>query len=366
MALLGRHRRRQSADIWPGFVDALASLLMVIIFVVMVFALAQFFMGQALSGRDQALARLTRELAELGEMLNLERASNNDLRATVAQLSAELQSSQGARESLQRQLGKADADTDKLARLENDVAALEALRAELEKQIAEMGAKLGESEGSLREERRLSEEARAQAALLNSQLAALRQEMARIAAALDASEQLAKDQKVQIAALGNRLNQALASKVEELSKYRSEFFGRLRQVLGNHPGIRVEGDRFVFQSELLFPSGSDEMAPAGREQIARLAKTLNALAQEIPSDINWVLRVDGHTDRIPINTPRFPSNWELSTARAISVVRFLVDEGIAPDRLAATGFGEYQPLEKTGAPAALAKNRRIELRLDQK
>jgi chemotaxis protein MotB len=194
----------------------------------------------------------------------------------------------------------------------------------------------------------------------------MKQELARISAALDASEKLAADQKVQITELGSRLNAALASKVEELKRYRSEFFGQLRKVLGNRPGIRIEGDRFVFQSELLFASGSADLGKDGLDQVQQLATTLKQIAAEIPKDISWVMRVDGHTDKRPITTGRYPSNWELSTARAISVVRALIADGIPPDRLAAAGFGEYQPLDPANTEAAYAKNRRIELRLDQR
>lgn len=353
MALSRRVRR--TTDIWPGFVDALATLLMVIIFVLLVFVLAQFFLGNALSGRDQALSRLGRELAALTEQLSLEKRANASLRGDLSRLSAELQSSVTARDALS---GEA-------AKMGRDIQALQALKAELEKKIAELDGQLGESSGQLAAERKLSEEARAQAALLNQQIDAMREELRRVAAALDASEKLASDQKVQIADLGKRLNVALAGKVEELQRYRSEFFGKLRAVLGNRPGIRIEGDRFVFQSELLFDTGSAELGLEGIEQVRSLAGTLNQISKDIPKEVNWVLRVDGHTDRRPI-TGRYASNWELSTARAITVVRTLVANGVPPERLAAAGFGEFQPFEPGDSEAVWSKNRRIELRLDQR
>ncbi len=203
-------------------------------------------------------------------------------------------------------------------------------------------------------------------ALLNRQIEALRQEMARVTAALEASEARDKEQKTQIADLGKRLNVALAGKVEELQKYRSEFFGRLRKVLGDRPGIRIEGDRFVFQSELLFDTGSAELGVDGIEQVRRLAATLKDIAKTMPKGINWVLRVDGHTDKRPITSGRYPSNWELSTTRAITVVRTLAANGVPKDRLAAAGFGEFQPLDTGDTDAALARNRRIEIRFDQR
>ncbi len=406
MASIGRRRRH--LDIWPGFVDALSTLLLVIIFVLMVFMLAQFYLGHALTGRDQALERLGRQINELTELLSLERKANTELRLNVAQLSTELQAAVAEKERLSGKVQQGEdlaaalaamtaqaegaasrsadmakeleeafrtisADREKielqlreLALLRQDIAALKALRQELEAKVAELGAGIGEKEGQLVEERRLSEEARAHAALLNQQLELVRQELQRLAAALEASEKLTAEQKIEIADLGQRLNQALASKVEELQRYRSEFFGRLRQLLGNQPGIRVAGDRFVFQSELLFPSGSSDLDVGGQFQLLQLADSLKQLIPQIPKDVNWVLRIDGHTDHVPIQNVRFPSNWELSTARATSVVKFLIQQGIPAERLAAAGFGEYAPLDPGATPEALAKNRRIEIRLDQR
>ena len=217
----------------------------------------------------------------------------------------------------------------------------------------------------MREERQLGEKAQARVQLLTQQIAALREQITRLSAALDLAETQVESQQVEIAELGRRLNLALARKVEELNRYRSEFFGRLREVLGDHPSIRIVGDRFVFQSELLFPSASATLVPEGKKQLAQLAATLKTVTQEIPPDIDWILRVDGHTDRRPIRTQRFPSNWELSTARALSVVEYLVSQGIPPQRLAATGFGEFHPLDSAPGPAAYARNRRIEIKLTQ-
>jgi len=219
---------------------------------------------------------------------------------------------------------------------------------------------------SLSEERKVSLAVKAQVALLNRQLAEIRRQVATLNKALDASEVRDKESQVKIANLGQRLNAALASKVQELARYRSEFFGRLRKVLGNRRDIQIVGDRFVFQSEVLFASGSDILAPAGRLQMAKLGKTLTAITATIPPDINWILRVDGHTDRVPIKTKRFPSNWELSAARAISVVKFLMAQGISANRFAAAGFGEFQPLDARNDEFAYRRNRRIELKLDQR
>ena len=342
-------RARRHIDIWPGFVDALATLVMVIVFVLMVFVLAQYFLSQALSGRQKALDELGRQMAVLAESLNMEKAAN-------AALQSELVASKADRERVETWA----------TGLDQDVKSLMALKDELEARIAQMDKTLGEKEGALTAEHQVSEEARAQLALLNRQMEAMKQELARVAAALEASEARDKEQKAQISDLGKRLNVALAGKVEELQKYRSEFFGRLRQVLGDRPGIRIEGDRFVFQSELLFDTGSAELGVEGIQQVRNLAATLKDIVKTMPKGINWVLRIDGHTDKRPILSGRYPSNWELSTARAITVLRTLAANGVPKDRLAAAGFGEFQPLDPGETEAAYAKNRRIEIRFDQK
>ncbi len=404
MALSAR-RFDRSTNIWPGFVDALATLLMVIIFLLMIFVLAQFFLNEALSGRDEALQKLENQVSELADLLALEKSQTSDLRLNVAQLSEELRASVAERDDLQTSLESlsvraesAEAESERLnqeledafktiladkaaievqvknlAVLADQVESLQALKEELEDEIAALAGKLGESEEDLAarekallEEKELSESARAQVALLNKQMRALREQIAGIAKALEASESLASQQKVQIASLGKRLNAALATKVQELSRYRSEFFGRLRQLLGDRQGIRVVGDRFVFQSEVLFESGSAFLGEPGKVQLKQLADTLIELSAKIPKDIDWVLRVDGHTDKIPIRTEKFPSNWELSTARAISVVKFLIEQGLSADRLAATGFGEYQPIDPRDDEIAFRRNRRIEFKLTQR
>lgn len=382
-------RRRQSAiNYWPGFVDALAALLVVVVFLIMVFALAQFFLSEALSGRDDALSKLNRQVDELARMLDLERSANTELRLSVSQLSAQLQSSISDRESLTNRLSfmesllksarqeneeqlealraqmSADRETIEtqnrdLARLEADIVAREARLAEL-KQRAET------AETSFYEQSEISREAQDQVALLNQQLAALRSQLVALNQALEASEAKNREQEVHIVNLGQRLNEALATKVQELARYRSEFFGRLREVLGDRTDIRIEGDRFVFQSEVLFGSGQAVLNPEGQQQLQQLAETLVQIAAEIPDDIAWILRVDGHTDERPISTTRFPSNWELASARAISVVKFLVQAGIPPEKLVAAGFGEFQPIDDRDDEIAHRRNRRIEFKLDQR
>ncbi|SDB68046.1 peptidoglycan -binding protein [Belnapia rosea] len=562
----GRGRRARGGgglDAWPGYVDALSTLLMVIIFVLLVFVLAQGFLSVALSSRDRALDRLNRQVAELAELLSLERGQTGELRNALSRTAEELRGAATARDALQAQLrelreerdrfsaerdavrGERDqltarltdleltgrgaperiaslerqlaealqraettggdaaqtlarltettrnlaaertarqqqearaADLDRqlgetrgavetarqelaglrrqlqeaaaqlaqtqqqlaamrqemaaldrqvqadratiearlsdAARLSEQVRALTALRDQLERQAAEAARRAGDeaqrrnaaeaaagteaerrqaaeraaateqerrraaealaaeeaqrrqaAERAAGEQGRLAESARAQVALLGRQIEELRNQLARVAAALDAAETSGRDKDVQISALGSRLNAALAARVEELQRYRSDFFGRLRDVLGDRPDMRIVGDRFVFQSEVLFPPGSADLSERGQQQIRAIARVLQDLAARIPPDVNWLLRVDGHADRTPIRSPRYASNWELSAARAIAVSQLLMAEGLPPNRVAATAFGDNQPLDLGESPEALARNRRIELRL---
>jgi chemotaxis protein MotB len=394
-------RARRVVDIWPGWVDALSTLLIIIIFVLLVFVIGQFYLGQALSGRDQALSALNKQMAQVGDMLNMERKARADLELTVGRLTSELQ---GANQQLEvlgqlrlentelsaqlnttttdntrlkqelanaAQLSEQDRQTiakhvQQLALLQQNIKAMEALKANLEKQVNDLGSKVAKSDGEIAKERALTVEAQAQAALISQQLEELRKEFERLSATLDASDRLTAEQKAQISDLGKRMNRALAGKVQELQRYRSEFFGRLRDILGARPGITVVGDRFVFQSEVLFASGSADVSLDGQRQLGQLARTLLDISKAIPKEVNWILRVDGHTDTVPIATAQFRSNWELSSARAIAVVRYLAAQGVPQERLAAAGFGEYQPLEPGNSEAVRSRNRRIELKLDQR
>ena len=321
----GRRSTRGGLDAWPGYVDALSTLLMVIIFVLLVFVLAQAFLSVALNGREHVLDRLQQQMAQLTQMLSLERAKTHDLGLSVATLTAQR---------------------------DKTLAEKQALSATVAKQT-----------GALSAQSKLSADAQAQVNLLNQQLAQLEQQLAAITQALDIAQTDVKARDAKLADLGNKLNLALADKVEVLKRYRSEFFGRLRQVLANQPGIRIVGDRFVFQSEVLFPIGSAQISPEGADQMKKLAATLKQIATQIPPDLPWILRVDGHADSQRITGGHFADNWELSAGRAISVVKLLIGQGVAPQHLAATGFSSYQPIDTSDTPAAYAKNRRIELRL---
>jgi chemotaxis protein MotB len=468
-----RRRGDNGLSAWPGYVDALSTLLMVIIFVLLVFVLAQAFLSVALSGRDKQLDRVNRQLAEVSDMLSLERDRGAGLQQSIAQLNRELTTTSAARDNMAQQLAalkdqaeRAIADHDTLrnerdrmaqqladaglqaqssaARVEQyqkdltasasrtDAARQEtatvatqladtrrqladsrAQLAEMQRQMAELDrtvtadketisarlsdlAKLAEQnralaalrdalekqaqdaaanamtdqqrraavETQLADEKRLGESARAQIALLNQQVDALKAQLTSVANALDLAQMQGREKDTQIENLGQKLNAALTAKVEELQRYRSEFFGKLRAVLANRPGIQIVGDRFVFQSEVLFPVGSADLTPAGQGGITALAVTIKDIAAEIPPDIHWIMRVDGHTDRQPIKPGGpFASNWELSAARAITVVKLLIADGVPAEHLAATGFADNQPLDPADTPEAYAKNRRIELRL---
>ncbi|MFC0408060.1 peptidoglycan -binding protein [Roseomonas elaeocarpi] len=475
-----RRRTSEGLNAWPGYVDALSTLLMVIIFVLLVFVLAQGFLSVTLSSRDRALDRLNRQVAELAQLLSLEQGQSAELRGSLgraveeartataardaaraeatalgaerdrldgertalaaqrdglaarlsdAELAArgtgeriaaleqrlsdaqtrndavgqqtaeavrqrtdaaralaaaqaaaqatqtQLQAAQATQAQLQAAQTKAQADAEQaraeIARLNQQVQALTALRDQLERQAKEAMARgddaerqraAAEAQGG--ESTRLAESARAQAALLSQQLEALRAELRRVAAALDIQEASGRDKDAQITALGQKLNAALAARVEELQRYRSDFFGRLREVLGDRPDVRIVGDRFVFQSEVLFPVGGAELSEAGQAQIRQIAGVLRDLSAKIPADVNWILRVDGHADRSPLRGGgRFASNWELSSARAIAVAQLLITEGLPANRVAAAAFGDNQPLDPADTPEAYARNRRIELRL---
>lgn len=475
-------RQRRHLDIWPGFVDALGALLAVILFLLMVFVVAQFYLTQALSGREQALQRLERQIVELSDLLALERETNADLKLNIAQLSADLQGSVSARDDLTARISqltdqrdtmesrlataladlagarsnldaaeaergramsgleeayktiRADKETIEaqlrdLERLNRDIATLRKTREQLESRVAELAGALKAAEGravdlakqaelsaaekeaviadllaardrtkelesrlstveertalaqkeideretrlsalrgALDSEKEISTEAQRQVELLNRQLLALRQQLAQISAALAASEAKSEEQQVQIVDLGRRLNLALASKVEELARYRSEFFGKLREVLADRQNIRIVGDRFIFQSEVFFASGSATLGLEGQTQLTQLASVLLDISRQIPDNIDWVLQVEGHTDNVPIATAQFPSNWELSAARAIQVVRQLMAAGIPARRLAAAGYADNYPIAQNTTDAGRSQNRRIELKLTQR
>jgi chemotaxis protein MotB len=339
---LSRGRRYEAVNYWPGFVDALSTMLLVIIFLLSVFMLAQFFLSREVSGKDEALARLNQQIEELTNLLALERTQKSSDETKISALTATLDSAEREQKRLK------------------DAAAEGAA-------AADAGARAAAATSALDEQKEISARALAQVDVLNQQIAALRKQLAAIEDALSASEAANKESQSKIADLGARLNVALAQKVQELNRYRSDFFGRLRQILGSRPDIRVVGDRFVFESSVLFDVGKADISGAGRQSLDTLASAVLDLEREIPPDIPWILRVDGHTDNRPLTgAGQYKSNWELSAARAVAVVQYLISKGVEPDRLAAAGFGEFQPIDQGTDEDSLARNRRIELKLTER
>lgn len=339
---LSRRRRHEEPPYWPGFVDAMAQLLLVIIFLLSVFMVAQFLLAREISGQDSALGQLRSQIAELTELLSLEKSAKAEIESQLISITDDLNAAKTK-------------NADLMAGLESENA----------KGVA-AGSTLSGLQSSLLSEKKISTEAMAKVELLNQQIAAMRRQLSQLNALLDQAEERNKTSDAQVTDLGRRLNSALAQKVQELNKYRSEFFGRLRQILSQRSDILVVGDRFVFQAEVLFPKGKAELNPAGETEMLKLALALKQLEQEIPSDIAWVLRVDGHTDNDPIQSAEFKSNWELSAARAISVVKYLESQGVESKHLVAAGFGQYQPLVVGDTEDAKSENRRIELKLTER
>ncbi|MBA8878229.1 peptidoglycan -binding protein [Phyllobacterium myrsinacearum] len=341
---LGRNRRAiRHVDYWPGFVDALSTLLLAIMFLLSVFVLAQFLLSQEITGKDAVLNRLNSQINELTQMLSLEQGNKQDLEDTIANLQASLTKAQ------------------------NEQSRLQAVLSQGAGAGAAAEGKISELTSGLENEKQLSARALSQVEILNQQILALRKQIGALEEALNASESRDKESNTKIADLGKRLNVALAQRVQELNRYRSDFFGRLREILSDRENIRIVGDRFVFQSEVLFPSGQAVLNEAGSEEMKKLALALIDLQKEIPDEINWVLRVDGHTDNVALSgTGQFKDNWELSAARAISVVKFLIANGVSANRLVAAGFGEFQPLEPGDTPEVRSRNRRIELKLTER
>jgi chemotaxis protein MotB len=336
---LGRSRsRRANIDIWPGFVDALAQLLMVIIFILLVFTVGQFYLSDALSGRDEALKQLQQKISALADELSLEKQTSETLRGNAAALAAQLKAAQNERDALNAKLAAA----------------------------GQASAQVSDLQARLSAEQQSTQAAKAQVEELTAEIAALRDQLTKVAAALDVSNAAVKNQQDQIVELGKKLNLALASKVEELARYRSEFFGKLSEILGNRPDIRIVGDRFVFQAEVLFTPGGADLSDDAKKQLDPVFTALKQIAAKIPPDIHWVLEIDGHTDHRPIHTDQFVSNWELSTERAISVVRYAISQGIPGDHLAAAGFADKQPIDTDNTDDAYRKNRRIELKLTER
>jgi chemotaxis protein MotB len=342
MALARARRSESGFNYWPGFVDALSTLVLSIVFLLSVFLVVQFFLSQEVTGKDKALDELNKKIAQLNELLSVEKLGKLNLEDQLSQFKAGLASAEAERDRIKGLY-------EGLANAGNDAA-----------------GRANELNKALESEKSVSARALAQIEVLNQQISALRRQLAALEDALNASEKRDKESQARIADLGSRLNVALAQRVQELSRYRSEFFGRLRAILGNRPDIRIVGDRFVFQSEVFFDTGQATLLPEGIAELDTVANALNEIEKKIPPEIAWVLRVDGHTDVRPVSGANFKSNWELSSARAISVVQYLISRGVPAQRLVAAGFAEFQPLDTANTEEAYKRNRRIELKLTER
>ncbi|OWY04718.1 MULTISPECIES: peptidoglycan -binding protein [Thioclava] len=463
MALARRGGNRFSTNIWPGFVDAMTALLLVLMFVLSIFMIVQSVLRDTLSTKEGELIQLNEQVSNLAKALSLQqtktqqltgelenakdkadqqdsliatltsqlddrKAALADAKQKITEFEARVAQLVGERNAAQQDASaKADeirlsketiADLrDKLTKSGDEVAAMtlqleearkkaedtltklaaaQTAKADLEKQL---GKQLSEAEKqaalkataqkALADQQAISEGAQKKVALLNQQVAALRSQLAQLQNVLDEAQQKDAEAKVQLDNLGQQLNAALAraaseekkradlqeklrkeaeAKAKDLQNYRSEFFGKLSQLLKGKQGVKVEGDRFVFSSEVLFAPASATLSDAGRAQIKQVTALLDQLRGEIPSDIPWIIRVDGHTDDTPLSGQgEFKDNWELSQARALSVVKYMVDSlGFPPDRLAAAGFAQFDPVNTADTPEARAQNRRIELKLTER
>jgi len=414
---------QESVSIWPGYVDVLSALIMIIIFVLLIFTLSQFILSTILTTQSSELQDLHSQIAEITELLGLEQQKNEEMNTQIAALSTEIDTLITENTNLEGDIEylnekrvedfqEIEFQLKTIASLQQDINALRDLRRQLEDEISiaaaalsreqqvtaslrdrsktlearladeqektilaqkdiqqrdirieALSALIGEQQQALDNQRSLTADARAEVALLTRKINQLRLQLREIADALRLSEIDRQQQEEEIGDLGRRLNIELARRVNDLEQYRSEFFGRLREILSDNPLIRVEGDRFLLQAELLFPSGNADLSEPGKQELEALAAVLKDIIPAIPDDLQWILRVDGHTDRVPINSTRYPSNWELSTARAVSVVRYLASRGIPEERMAAAGFSKFHPIDPAETIEAYRINRRIEIKL---
>jgi chemotaxis protein MotB len=374
-----RGKTRRSTEIWPGFVDAISTLLLVLIFLLTIFVSSEFLLSKLLSNKDDALEGLNIQINQLSELLSLEKKENKNLTSTISRLNEKLNNSGVASDLLAMEFTDLKSKNIELNRLLSDLKDstneikednlnLENKNQDLDNELQELLITLRATNVKLENaevEVRLSEAAKKQVSILNMQILELRDQLNIIQNLLDINAEDIKKKDIQIIELGKKLNTALAVKVGELNQYKSEFFGRLREILGDREDILIVGDRFIFQSEVLFESGSAEVGSEGFIQLSNMSRILLDITKDIPKDIPWVLQIQGHTDQNPISTALYPSNWELSAARAISVGRVLINSGVDSEKISVAGFAEFQPLEIGSDPASLRKNRRIEIKLTQ-
>ncbi|MDC0227848.1 peptidoglycan -binding protein [Alphaproteobacteria bacterium] len=375
--LLNKTRRRQVDFTWPGFVDALSSLLMVIIFVLMIFVLSQFFLSQKMSGQDEALIELRNNLSELGELLSLERDVTTELTSQLSILETELLDIKNSlkqeklltsqyREELAGQSNIISYKENEIKNLNKDLEKSLQESISLKNNLSNLNKKINQNKYELNEKDKKLIANKEEIKQLISASLKLRNKLSQLQTLLSAYKAKDKKEKVKTINIGKDVNSALARRVEELQKFKSDFFGRVRELIKGRKEIRIVGDRFVFQSEVLFKLGSDELEPKGQLEMSKLALTLMEIEKSLPTDIDWILQIEGHTDSLPVKKGQnYRDNWELSTKRALSVLRFLIKEGIKPSRLSASGYGSFQPIDNKNTELARMKNRRIEMKITQ-
>jgi len=371
-----RSRRREAPDspIWPGFTDALAGLVVVLVFLLVLFFLFEVVLSRQVGSQEETIAGLRGQVERLAELLGTAQKRGHKLEQQLA-------ASRKERTELKRRLTE---QRRRAQKRQQRLAEAEQGRTEAREALAAARRKQRETAGQLQEARTRARASASNLDTLAAHIERLNQRLRRLERALQVEKRervaaqsqvealrqrvakqqtRARDQQSRIEAMAARIRTELLRRVEELAQYRSEFFGRLREVFADRPDIQIRGDRFVFQSEILFPSGEAELSRGGERQLDRFVDTYSEVRDRIPEGIGMVIMVEGHTDRVPIRTPEFRSNWELSSARALSVVRYLIRRGIAPRRLAATGYGEYHPLTPGDTPVQRRQNRRIELKI---
>jgi chemotaxis protein MotB len=470
--------KTQSSDndniIWPGFVDVLASTLMVIIFIVLLFTVAQVYLGDLVVGKNEQIQNLEKTIeiqdetiveqditltdkeiallerqevieqldteieildeeiqikqSEISEKENLLSSKDQEislqdalidqkdekiltlddliekqaldidkLNQMIAQITEELSLSLQDKKQLQ---GKLEILNKEQELLKNNLSKLGGQNEALVNQLSDSQGKIQSLLDSLSSTKEFNQNLQSQISKVEGQNQELRDQITNLedvssTKTTDLNEALAKisrlsddikilsneiqllnnlldskeaeiaSSKIELGELGDRLNRVLTSELFKLQQYKSEFFGKLSEALGDRDDIQIKGDRFIFQSEILFDSGTAEIQTQGRVALSLIAKTLIDLSDQIPSELNWILQVDGHTDKVPISTNQFPSNWELSHARALEVVKFFIQQGIPANKLSANGYGEFQPINLGDAIEDLKQNRRIELKITQ-
>ncbi|MAJ13485.1 MAG: hypothetical protein CMN44_00745 [SAR116 cluster bacterium] len=364
-------RRKTDNFIWPSFVDALASLLIVIIFILMIFVIAQYYISQKLSGKDQALIQLQTEIREISNQLTIEKDITKKLSLEILNIQKELDEKdltllqkQSSIKNLQNEINmsefKLNEQDEKLENKQYKIDKLQKLILEKEKNQSYLNDLINKQKKNILISKTKVDD-------LTIIISNLKNKIEKLNSLLDDFEKRDKKQKVKNLQLKSTLNSALARRVEELQKFKSIFFGTVKDKLKNIPEIKIVGDRFVFQSEVLFKTGSINIEDKGEIELKKFAEILISLDEDIPQDSNWILQIEGHTDNLPVKQGQaFKDNWELSTKRALSVLRFFIKQGIDPKKLFASGYGSFQPIDNSDTKKGRTKNRRIEMKITQK